>query len=323
MKAMKIYSLLLFFLLPAVAYGLAITDLSPRTGDTVNVAKGLTVSISIGQSGFAVEKAQTEINGILYDMNFDTRRLLWTATLPPYAVPLGHESIEYHALDYGGNTAYLAVTVITVDQPVLEPPAKAESSEEFVEFHAVANPYVGGKIKGEMKVSLGSFVALDALPNPGFVFSEWTGDVNSSLNPISLLGDRNLTIIANFTGDLEDSDSDGLKNYEEIHIYGTSKWRKDTDGDGLTDKQEVDYGWNPLRNDRAIVDAVTEMKSLTGGSPYTMEWFFQPELGWLFTSEEIFPFLYSQSTTSWLYFQSGNENPRFYDYETRAWIVLE
>ena len=44
----------------------------------------------------------------------------------------------------------------------------------------------------------------------------------------------------------EDADSDGLNNYEE-QAYGTHPNKKDTDDDGVYDKQEVDAGRNPIK----------------------------------------------------------------------------
>lgn len=47
-----------------------------------------------------------------------------------------------------------------------------------------------------------------------------------------------------------DSDGDGLTDWEEIHVYGTDPYNPDTDGDGLTDYEEVKiYGTDPLNPD--------------------------------------------------------------------------
>ncbi len=43
-----------------------------------------------------------------------------------------------------------------------------------------------------------------------------------------------------------DGDNDGLLDLDEKHIYKTSWNKADTDNDGLTDKQEIDNGLNPL-----------------------------------------------------------------------------
>jgi hypothetical protein len=47
-----------------------------------------------------------------------------------------------------------------------------------------------------------------------------------------------------------DSDGDGLTDYEEINVYDTDPFNPDTDGDGLTDFEEVIiYGTDPLNPD--------------------------------------------------------------------------
>lgn len=43
-----------------------------------------------------------------------------------------------------------------------------------------------------------------------------------------------------------DTDGDGLTDYFETNIYGTSIYLPDTDSDGFSDKEEVDSGNNPL-----------------------------------------------------------------------------
>lgn len=44
---------------------------------------------------------------------------------------------------------------------------------------------------------------------------------------------------------LRDTDEDGLTDYEEVTIYGTSPYLPDTDSDGYTDDQEIVNGYDP------------------------------------------------------------------------------
>ena len=44
----------------------------------------------------------------------------------------------------------------------------------------------------------------------------------------------------------KDTDSDGLTDYDELYVYGTSPYLMDTDGDGYTDATEVSSGTNPI-----------------------------------------------------------------------------
>lgn len=45
---------------------------------------------------------------------------------------------------------------------------------------------------------------------------------------------------------LQDSDLDGLDDYSELNVYGTSPYLEDTDSDGIWDKQEILNGQDPL-----------------------------------------------------------------------------
>lgn len=44
----------------------------------------------------------------------------------------------------------------------------------------------------------------------------------------------------------KDTDGDGLSDYDEIYIYGTSPYLADTDGDGVSDYDEIQMGRDPL-----------------------------------------------------------------------------
>lgn len=44
----------------------------------------------------------------------------------------------------------------------------------------------------------------------------------------------------------KDSDKDGLSDYDEQYIYGTSPYVGDTDSDGLNDRTELEQGTDPL-----------------------------------------------------------------------------
>jgi hypothetical protein len=44
----------------------------------------------------------------------------------------------------------------------------------------------------------------------------------------------------------KDTDQDGLNDYEELFVYGTSPYLQDTDGDNYSDKEEIDSHHDPL-----------------------------------------------------------------------------
>jgi len=49
-----------------------------------------------------------------------------------------------------------------------------------------------------------------------------------------------------------DTDGDGLSDYDEVKIYGTSPILADTDGDGMTDAHELIAGTSPTDGDCAL-----------------------------------------------------------------------
>jgi hypothetical protein len=48
--------------------------------------------------------------------------------------------------------------------------------------------------------------------------------------------------------DVEDTDKDGLSNFDETHFYGTDAARTDSDGDGKSDGEEILLGTDPLKS---------------------------------------------------------------------------
>jgi hypothetical protein len=111
---------------------------------------------------------------------------------------------------------------------------------------------------------------------------------------------------------------------------------KDTDGDGLPDEVEIAAGMDPDNNDSRIVNAVynyfferdgSVARDLVAATPHTYQWYYQPEWGWIWTNEKIFPYVYRSSadgqTAGWLYFSQKSANPiRFYDYAAKKWVTL-
>ena len=66
----------------------------------------------------------------------------------------------------------------------------------------------------------------------------------------------------------------------------------------------------------------------TGATPHTLNWYYQPEWGWLWTNKETFPYVYRSGTegmtSGWLYFKEGSADPiRYYEYATQMWVTLE
>ncbi|MCX6874874.1 MAG: SUMF1/EgtB/PvdO family nonheme iron enzyme [Verrucomicrobia bacterium] len=102
-----------------------------------------------------------------------------------------------------------------------------------------------GTVSGAGQYVLGTMAQVTVTPDPGYVFTGWSGDASGTDNPLSVLMNSAKTITAKFGPDLSDTDGDGLTAYQEATL-GTDPHNPDTDGDGLTDGQEIALGTNPL-----------------------------------------------------------------------------
>ena len=113
-------------------------------------------------------------------------------------------------------------------------------------------------------ITEGDPINIYATPNLGYVFSYWSGDINSSSPQVSTTVDSDLAIVANFREDHEDLDGDGLTNFAEIVLYGTDVDNNDTDGDGLLDETEVAIGSDPKKSDSAVINHIKDQDPLKG-----------------------------------------------------------
>ena len=207
-----------------------------------------------------------------------------------------------------------------------------------------STPENAGTLSGGGEIAGGSTIDISATPRPGYLFKKWDlGGSVSTENPYTLTVSEDLNVTAHFEMDAGDDDSDGLSNYEELANYGTSKGSTDSDGDGFTDSLEIQIGTNPLISDSTLLNYVSENPSKfslvkksthddamavypnkdSNSSPYTNDWFYVPERGWMWTNTSSYPYIFDSNTSDWLYFESGNEKPTFYEYKSKSWILIK
>ena len=86
----------------------------------------------------------------------------------------------------------------------------------------------------------------------GFGLSSLIGNIYRPTNEMESKWSEEQTVEeTDVVGDLlemqnMDTDKDGLSDYDEMYLYGTSPYLADTDSDGYLDKQEIDGGYDPL-----------------------------------------------------------------------------
>ena len=86
---------------------------------------------------------------------------------------------------------------------------------------------------------------------------------------------------------------------------------------------------NPFAYNLVTQDAYDQMMndlmsaSDANATHYTEDWFYHPSRGWMWTDSTAYPYFYDATDKDWMYFQSGNDKPKFYRYKTKTWLTVE
>ena len=73
----------------------------------------------------------------------------------------------------------------------------------------------------------------------------------------------------------------------------------------------------------AVNEELADGPELVNSEPYTEGWFFLPNRGWMWTNRSAYPYFFDYEDKDWMYFQSGEEKPKFYRYKTKTWLTIE
>lgn len=84
----------------------------------------------------------------------------------------------------------------------------------------------------------------------------------------------------------KDTDIDGLSDYDELYVYGTSPYVEDTDSDGYSDKTEIDTGNNPTckAGEKCLLSTVDATKNTSETGADTIV---EPTDPYAMTADEI------------------------------------
>jgi uncharacterized protein YdcH (DUF465 family) len=59
---------------------------------------------------------------------------------------------------------------------------------------------------------------------------------------------------------------------------------------------------------------------IIAGTPHTPGWYFTPSQGWLWSSPENYPMIYSDDREGWVFYERGSSSPWLcYDYTSQSW----
>ena len=97
---------------------------------------------------------------------------------------------------------------------------------------------------------LGLFVlVLGFVQIRGAIYGPFEGFKKSNTKKELVLTQEEILSILSEQAKQEDTDGDGLSDYDEVYFYQTSPYIQDSDSDAFSDQEEVDAGSDPLDSD--------------------------------------------------------------------------
>jgi hypothetical protein len=112
--------------------------------------------------------------------------------------------------------------------------------------------------------SSGAGVSVKAIAKQCYVFGGWIGEYSTVSSGIilenfqvlyetTIIMNSNKTFGVTFLQDNNDSDSDGLTNFQESTVYGSNPYQADSNSDGYNDGLAVSLGYSPSINFSALI----------------------------------------------------------------------
>ena len=342
----------------ANGYGQFGNGTSIDSNDSIQVESGGVSSIAAGGNhSFYVKD-----DGSLWAMGRNSDGQLGDGTTTDRSSPVEIESGGVTAVSAGySNTIYKKTdgSLWGMGSRWGSTPVEIESSASMNPKLLSSNTSVGGAVLGTGKYNFNSTTSLAAIPDDGFIFAGWSGDSNSTDDNITFVMTSNFEANATFyqlaaLNHVQNNPSnynlftEAEKNASDASSYAT----------GLSDGNSSGIQWvqnNPnsynlyteseknasdlenYSNGKAHVQAVLAEQGLANlqylqdvdlGRPYTSQWFYQPGIGWLWTSREAFPFIYraqeneSGMDAGWLFLNQSSVQSKIYlyDYGSDTWL---
>jgi hypothetical protein len=139
----------------------------------------------------------------------------------------------------------------------------------------------------------------------------------------------------------QDSDEDGILDGKEIEIgsspnfsdaivfnygktLGIAEGKVSGELIGQTAVTSSPSAYNLVTQDaydQMVQDMIASQNA--NATHYTEGWFYLPSRGWMWTNRDAYPYFYDSEDNDWMYFQSGEEKPKFYRYKTKTWLTIE
>lgn len=156
-----------------------------------------------------------------------------------------------------------------------------------------------GTVTGSGSFDKDSNATLTATPALGYEFSQWSGDLNETANPLTLVMTASRSVKAVF----ELTSDSWMLAFDEGNGWLSFSW--------FGNYYETNIGWLYHEHHGWLYRVSESTNSV---------WLHDNQLGWLWTSSNTYPYLYQANSGSWLYYDKTSKSPRrFYRYSRKVW----
>jgi hypothetical protein len=183
-------------------------------------------------------------------------------------------------------------------------------------------PEGAANITGTGTYEHGTRIDILADPIEGYRLTRWEGNVDTIPNETTqtLTVDENLILTATF----EIHPNFGTLAYafqaEDLgNFWHRSPWFGYFHQTTENWIYHLDFGW--IYSIPTTGDSIDRRRR--NASKGNGVWFWQEELGWVWTIAEAFPYLYQENTNGWLFYDKDYSNPAIlYDFENKEWFAI-
>jgi hypothetical protein len=140
---------------------------------------------------------------------------------------------------------------------------------------------------------------------------------NPSQHGLYTQADLNASVASSKTAGIAEGRTEGVEEGKELgrsegQATGIAAVKADPTAHSLVTKDAYDQ----------MVEQLINSSDSGSTTPYTDGWHYYPSRGWMWTNRTSYPYFYDSSTKAWMYFKSGEDKPRFYNYGTKTWVTL-
>jgi hypothetical protein len=189
-----------------------------------------------------------------------------------------------------GNTASTSTSLIITVSDVIE-----SAPQVLLTVTIEGN----GTVTGSGSLDKDSNATLIATPALGYEFSQWSGDLNETANPLTLV----MTVSRSVKAVFELTPDSWMLAFDEGNGWLSFSW--------FGNYYETNIGWL-YHEYHGWLYRVSESTNSV--------WLYDTQLGWLWTSSNTYPYLYQANPGGWLYYDNTSKSPRrFFSYSTNIW----